>query len=87
MLQEVFKRYEKKYLLTEDGFRRLMLAVGGSFQPDQYEQYQISNIYFDTPDTADVVFILAAFAAELRFLRGFLVVPLLLFYVYYSTYY
>ena len=50
MLQEVFKRYEKKYLLTEDGFRRLMLTVGGSFQPDQYEQYQISNIYFDTPD-------------------------------------
>ena len=38
-------------------------------------------IYFDTPDTADVVFILAAFAAELRFLRGFLVVPLPLFYV------
>lgn len=31
VLQEVFKRYEKKYLLTEDGFRRLMLAVGGSF--------------------------------------------------------
>ena len=28
-------------------------------------------IYFDTPDTADVVFILAAFAAELRFLWGF----------------
>ena len=44
-------------------------------------------IYFDTPDTADVIFILAAFAAELRFLRGFLVVPLPLFYVYYSTYY
>lgn len=50
MLQEVFKRYETKYLLTEDMFRRLMLAAGGSFQPDQYEQYQISNIYFDTPD-------------------------------------
>ena len=44
MLQEVFKRYEKKYLLTEDGFRRLMLAVGGSFQPDQYEQYQILSL-------------------------------------------
>ena len=45
------------------------------------------NADYILKDTADVVFILAAFAAELRFLRGFLVVPLPLFYVYYSTYY
>ncbi len=50
MVQEIFKRYGKKYLLTEQDFSRLMLTIGGVLKPDEYGKHQISNIYFDTPD-------------------------------------
>lgn len=50
MVQEIFKRYEKKYLLTESDCSRLMLAIGGILKPDEYGKHRISNIYFDTPD-------------------------------------
>lgn len=50
MVQEIFKRYEKKYLLTEEEFGRLMLTIGGVLELDAYGRHQISNIYFDTPD-------------------------------------
>ena len=50
MVQEVFQRLEKKYLMTEAQYGRLMLAAGGRLQKDEYGEYQISNIYFDTPD-------------------------------------
>ena len=50
MVQEIFKRYEKKYLLTEEEFGRLMLTIGGVLELDAFGRHQISNIYFDTPD-------------------------------------
>ena len=50
MVQEIFQRLEKKYLMTEAQYGRLMLAAGGRLQKDEYGEYQISNIYFDTPD-------------------------------------
>ena len=37
MVQEIFKRYEKKYLLTESDCSRLMLTIGGILKPDNTE--------------------------------------------------
>ena len=64
MVQEVFQRLEKKYLMTEAQYGRLMLAAGGRLQKDEYGEYQISNIYFDTPD-----FLLVRRSLESRFIR------------------
>ena len=50
MAQEVFKRYEKKYLLTDGQYRDLMLVLHGMFVRDIYGRHTICNIYFDTPD-------------------------------------
>lgn len=50
MAQEVFKRYEKKYILTPTQYVKLLEGIEGKVKPDKYGQYTISNIYFDTPD-------------------------------------
>ncbi len=50
--QGVFKRYEKKYLLTREQQEGLMRAFDGRFAPDDYGQHTICNIYFDTEDFA-----------------------------------
>lgn len=50
MVQEVFKRYEKKYLLTEEQYRGLMLVFNGIMDLDEYGKHIICNIYLDTPD-------------------------------------
>ena len=50
MAQEVFKRYEKKYLLTQEQYQKLMLILGGVMDMDVYGHHTICNIYLDTPD-------------------------------------
>lgn len=45
-----FKRYELKYLLTEDQYRGLQQVMDAHMQMDQYGKNTIRNIYFDTPD-------------------------------------
>src|SRR5699024_4007412 len=50
MRQETFKRYEKKYILTEEQYACLMLVLGGMFQQDLYGRHKVCNVYFDTPD-------------------------------------
>lgn len=50
MAQTIFKRYEKKYLLTQEQYQRLMMVMRGILVPDQFGRYSISNIYLDTPD-------------------------------------
>lgn len=50
MAEEVFKRYEKKYLLTGEQYRRLMLVLGGVMEMDCYGEHTICNIYLDTAD-------------------------------------
>ncbi len=50
MAQEVFRRYEKKYLLSKDQYRQLMIRFGGIMELDQYGRHRIGNIYLDTPD-------------------------------------
>ena len=48
MAQEVFERIEKKYLIPETVFRRLLPELRKHMADDVYGRYTISNIYFDT---------------------------------------
>lgn len=46
----VFKRYEKKYVVSSAQKKRLLEKMSGYTVPDEYGQSTICNIYFDTPD-------------------------------------
>lgn len=46
----IFKRYEKKYLLTMDEYHKLQEALGDHLVKDEYFHSIVSNIYYDTPD-------------------------------------
>ena len=48
--QDVFERFEKKYLLSTEQYLSLRNALQGKMQVDQYGRHTISNIYWDTPD-------------------------------------
>lgn len=48
--KSVFKRYEKKYLVTAFQKERLLQVMADYMTPDEYGQSTICNIYFDTPD-------------------------------------
>ncbi len=50
MSETVFKRYEKKYLLTSEQERDFLRLLDGRMIIDQYGLHTICNIYFDTPD-------------------------------------
>lgn len=47
-VQEVFKRYEKKYLMTREQYGVLMERVGERLVLDEYGLHTICNVYFDT---------------------------------------
>ncbi len=50
-IQDVFQRYEKKYLLSESQYRHIRRRLEDyRMVPDQYGKSTICNIYFDTPD-------------------------------------
>lgn len=46
----IFRRIEKKYLLTEAQHRALMERIGGHLQPDEYGRSTVCSLYLDTPD-------------------------------------
>lgn len=46
----IFKRYEKKYIITQSQHKELMKILNPNTVPDRYGQSDICNIYFDTPD-------------------------------------
>jgi len=54
MAIEVFNRYENKYLLNGDTFRKLRNRLYEYMELDEYnkqhETYTIANLYYDTPD-------------------------------------
>lgn len=56
MAIEVFNRYEKKYLLTEETYHWLLERIGDFMDADKFNKggqlYNIANIYYDTPDDA-----------------------------------
>lgn len=47
--QNIFKRYELKYLITCGQKERLLAAMEPYMAPDQYGRTTIRNLYFDTP--------------------------------------
>lgn len=49
MVQSVFNRYEKKYLMPEKIYLELRCALRPYMQEDQYGLHTICNIYYDTP--------------------------------------
>lgn len=52
MAIEVFKRYEKKYILTQETYQKLLPVLMEHMRYDKYnlggEPYVISNLYYDT---------------------------------------
>lgn len=48
--QEIFKRYEKKYLLTRTQANELQQMWKERMCADEYGRYPICNIYYDTED-------------------------------------
>ena len=48
MAQEVFERYEKKYLLDTPQYHSLICEMAKWMCADQFGRHTISNIYFDT---------------------------------------
>lgn len=45
-----FERYEKKYLLTNAAAEELREAMLSRLRPDEYGNYSLCNIYYDTDD-------------------------------------
>lgn len=48
--QGTFKRYEKKYLLTETEYKLIKQRLENKLAIDKFGRSTICNIYFDTPD-------------------------------------
>lgn len=48
--QNVFKRYEFKYILDKTQYEMIQNAMKGHMTIDEYGKSTIYNIYFDTPD-------------------------------------
>lgn len=48
--QGAFKRYEKKYLVTQQQYNALAKVFAARMVPDRFAESTISNIYYDTPD-------------------------------------
>lgn len=49
-VQEIFKRVEKKYIVTDQQQEQLVERMEGKMGADQYGLTTICNIYYDTPD-------------------------------------
>lgn len=50
MIQNVFNRYEKKYMLTETQYCAIRKRLEEYMEEDQYGLHTIRNIYYDTED-------------------------------------
>lgn len=48
--QDIFERYEKKYLLNEKSCRNIRKRLEGHMRADEYGESTIRSLYFDTPD-------------------------------------
>lgn len=46
----IFKRVEKKYMLTREQYEYLIEAIAPYMEPDHYGETEIRNIYFDNSD-------------------------------------
>lgn len=50
MVQNVFQRVEKKYVLTEKQYHQIMVALKPYMNVDEYGLHTIGNIYYDTKE-------------------------------------
>lgn len=50
VIQKVFNRIEKKYLLDERQYQELLKLIHPYMKIDPYGNYTICNLYFDTPN-------------------------------------
>lgn len=50
MIKDIFKRYEQKYLLTEEQCIKMIDYINAYIKPDDFGKSTICNIYFDTPN-------------------------------------
>ena len=50
MAQEIFRRTEKKFLLSEPQYTALIEHFSGRMERDEYGRYEILNLYYDTED-------------------------------------
>lgn len=50
-VQNYFKRYEIKYLLSEEKYEKVRHAIEDRTVTDEYGKNTICNIYYDTPDS------------------------------------
>lgn len=48
--EQIFKRYEIKYLLNGEQYRELQQRLHPYLTEDAYGETEICNCYFDTPD-------------------------------------
>ena len=48
--QNIFKRYEIKYLITREQKEAIKQLMSGNMEADKYGRSTICNIYFDTPN-------------------------------------
>lgn len=50
VFQFTFKRYETKFLITEEQYEKLLKRLDGRMVDDYYAHSLIQNVYYDTPD-------------------------------------
>lgn len=50
-ITSIFKRYEKKYLISSEQYDALTQMTADLFSPDEFGRSTIMNIYFDTPSS------------------------------------
>lgn len=50
--QTVFRRYEYKYLVTEDEAKRVLEGMADCLSPDKWGRSTVSSLYYDTPSFA-----------------------------------
>jgi len=48
--QNIFKRYELKYIITEEQYNKLRQLMSEYMKGDEYGRSTICNLYYDTPD-------------------------------------
>ena len=49
-IQSSFRRYEKKYMLTQKQYKVMRIGMAPYMEADRFSNYTICNIYYDTPD-------------------------------------
>ncbi len=53
-VQYKMRRYEKKFLITDAQYERLLPLLSEHMRPDVYGRYEVSSLYYDTDDYAIV---------------------------------